>query len=102
MIPAPITPPMMECAVETGAPTHVARFNHSAAAKSAAIIAQTKVSGSATASGDTISPEMVDTTSPPAISAPAAIPPASAISGASPRLSAARRPAPATLSRASA
>ena len=38
----PITPPTIACVVETGAPTAVATFNHTAAAKSAAVIAQTK------------------------------------------------------------
>ncbi len=70
-MPAPITPPTMECVVDTGAPSQVARFSHSELAISAAIIAQMKVSGSATAAGDTIPPEMVLTTSPPAISDPA-------------------------------
>ena len=67
----PCTPPTMAWVVDTGAPNHVARFSHSAEAISAAIIAQMKVSGSATASGDTMPPEMVLTTSPPAISDPA-------------------------------
>ncbi len=70
-IPAPITPPTMECVVDTGAPSQVARFSQSDAAISADIIAQMKICGSAIASGDTMPPEMVLTTSPPAISAPA-------------------------------
>ena len=70
-MPAPITPPTMECVVETGAPIQVARFSHKADASSAAIIAQTKSRPSPSASGATIPPEMVLTTSPPAISAPA-------------------------------
>ena len=70
-IPAPITPPTTECVVETGAPTNVARFTHKAADKSAAIIAQMNVSGVPMLSGAIMPLAMVETTSPPAINAPA-------------------------------
>ena len=70
-MPAPITPPTMECVVETGAPTHVARLTQSAPARRAAIIAQMKVCVSATASGEIMPRDTVPTTSPPAIRAPA-------------------------------
>ena len=86
-IPAPITPPTIECVVETGAPSHVARFSHKAEASSAAIIAQTKTCPLPSASGAMIPPEMVETTSPPAISAPA-VSQIAAISSAPPMVSA--------------
>ena len=70
-MPAPITPPTTECVVETGAPTHVARLTQSAEEISAAIIAQTKMRGSAIPAGSMIPREIVETTSPPASSAPA-------------------------------
>jgi hypothetical protein len=69
--PTPITPPTMECVVDTGAPSQVARLIHSAPAISAAIIAHTNSCGSATLSGATIPRDTVATTSPPARSAPA-------------------------------
>ena len=70
-MPAPITPPTTEWVVETGAPTLVARFTHSAADTSAAIIAQMKLWVSATLVGSMMPLEMVETTSPPARRAPA-------------------------------
>ena len=70
-MPAPITPPTMEWVVETGAPIQVARFTHSADDSSAAIIAQTKMPSVPIVCGSMIPREMVLTTSPPAISAPA-------------------------------
>ncbi len=70
-MPAPMTPPTMAWVVDTGAPIQVARLIHSAPANRAENIAQTKTPGWATASGATIPREMVDTTSPPASSAPA-------------------------------
>lgn len=69
-MPPPITPPTMECVVETGAPSLEARLSHSAAASSAAIIAHTLVWVSASASGATMPPRTVPVTLPPAISAP--------------------------------
>ncbi len=38
-IPAPITPPTIECVVDTGALSHVAKVNHSAADRRAAAMA---------------------------------------------------------------
>jgi len=70
-IPAPMTPPTTEWVVDTGALTHVARLTQSAAEISAAIIAQMKTSAEAMAEGAMIPFEMVETTSPPARSAPA-------------------------------
>src|SRR6056297_271104 len=70
-MPAPMTPPTTECVVDTGAPTHVARFTQSAADKSAAIIAQMKVAALPMLSGAMMPFAIVETTSPPAISAPA-------------------------------
>src|SRR6056297_4363788 len=70
-IPATITPPTTEWVVETGVPTRVARFTQSAADISDAIIAQVKVFASATPAGSMIPFDMVETTSPPARSAPA-------------------------------
>ena len=70
-MPAPITPPTMECVVDTGAPRNVAKLTQSADEISAAIIAQMKTSWPATLSGLMIPLEMVETTSPPAKSAPA-------------------------------
>src|SRR6056297_604535 len=70
-IPAPMTPPTTEWVVETGAPTRVARLTQSAADRRAAIIAQMKMCASATLRGSMMSLEMVETTSPPASSAPA-------------------------------
>ena len=70
-IPAPMTPPTTECVVETGAPTQVAKFTQSADEISAAIMAQIKISESETDDGSMIPFEIVDTTSPPAKSAPA-------------------------------
>ena len=69
-IPAPITPPTTECVVETGAPTHVAKFTQSAADKSAANIAQIKMPEVCMLSGAMMPFAMVDTTSPPASNAP--------------------------------
>ncbi len=72
-IPPPITPPTMEWVVDTGAPANVARFNHNAAASNAAIMAQIKLSVSVPNWLISMMPPlMVDTTSPPAIKAPAA------------------------------
>ena len=71
-IPAPNTPPTMECVVETGAPTAVARLSHNAPANRAAIISQIKVSLSPINAGSMIPFLIVLTTSPPATSAPAA------------------------------
>ena len=72
-IPAPITPPTIECVVETGAFIIVAKFNHKAAAKSAAIIAQMKGSGFPPKAEMSMMPFLIVlTTSPPAINAPAA------------------------------
>ena len=70
-IPAPITPPTTECVVDTGAPIHVARFTQRAAERSAASIAQIKIEVVCRLSGATIPFAMVETTSPPASSAPA-------------------------------
>src|SRR6056297_3788738 len=70
-IPAPMTPPTTEWVVETGAPTLVARLTQSAAEISAASMAPTKMRASATLLGSIMPLEMVDTTSPPAKSAPA-------------------------------
>ena len=70
--PAPRTPPTMEWVVDTGAPEAVAILSQMAPASSAASISQTKTSELATALGAMMPPRMVDTTSPPAISAPAA------------------------------
>ena len=61
LTPAPRTPPTMECVVETGAPTTVARFTQMAADKRADIIAQIKMDLSAKASGATMLFEIVDT-----------------------------------------
>ncbi len=63
---------MIEWVVDTGAPKAVAMFSHTAAASNAAVISQMKRSGSVTASGRMMPFWMVETTSPPAISAPAA------------------------------
>ena len=70
--PAPSTAPTIECVVDTGAPTAVAMFNHSAAASKAASISQMKVSVSSISSGRMMPLRMVLTTSPPAMNAPAA------------------------------
>ena len=71
-MPAPSTAPTIECVVDTGAPTAVARFSHSAPASSAASMIHTKVSESLMRSGSMMPLRMVPMTSPPAISAPAA------------------------------
>ena len=68
--PAPRTPPTMECVVETGAPTAVAKFSHKAAASSPAIMIQMNVPVSPICAGSMIPLLIVPTTSPPAISAP--------------------------------
>ncbi len=70
-MPAPMTPPTTEWVVETGAPTHVARFTQSAEEISAAIIAQMNNCALAIPAGSMIPLEMVETTSPPANRAPA-------------------------------
>ena len=70
-MPAPITPPTTEWVVDTGAPTYVAKFTQSAELINAAIIAHIKTCPSATASVSMIPLEIVETTSPPAKSAPA-------------------------------
>ena len=70
-MPAPITPPTTEWVVDTGAPTHVARFTQRAADKSAASIAQINTWAVGRLSGAMMPLAMVLTTSPPAISAPA-------------------------------
>src|SRR5690554_8004853 len=69
-IPAPSTPPTMECVVETGAPIQVARLSHSAPASSAAVINHTNALGSSRVVGSIMPPLIVETTSPPAMSAP--------------------------------
>ena len=66
-----MTPPTTEWVVETGAPSQVARFTQSAEEMSAAIIAQMKTFRSASAVGSMMPLEIVETTSPPASSAPA-------------------------------
>ena len=71
-MPAPSTAPTIECVVDTGAPTAVARLSQSAPASSAASMIHTKVSESLIRSGLMMPLRMVPTTSPPAISAPAA------------------------------
>ena len=71
-MPAPSTPPTIEWVVDTGAPMAVARLSHSAPASKAAIIIQTKTSVSPIRSGSMMLLLIVPTTSPPAISAPAA------------------------------
>ncbi len=70
-MPAPSTPPTTEWVVETGAPSQVATLIHNAPASSAAIIARMKVSASPTRAGSTMPFEIVETTSPPAMIAPA-------------------------------
>ena len=70
-IPAPITPPTTECVVDTGAPTQVARLTHKAADKRAAIIAQIKTSADCIVVGAIMPFAIVETTSPPAMIAPA-------------------------------
>ena len=70
-MPAPITPPTTEWVVETGAPIHVARFIHKAAASNAAIIAQINSEADCIALGSIMPFAIVETTSPPAIKAPA-------------------------------
>ena len=71
-IPAPITPPTIEWVVETGAPTDVAKLSQTAADKRAAVIAQINTSGLVIRAGSIMPFLIVFTTSPPAISAPAA------------------------------
>ena len=72
-IPAPMTPPTMEWVVDTGAFDRVAKLSQSAAASSAAIIAQMKESVLPPNAEMSMIPFlMVLTTSPPAISAPEA------------------------------
>ena len=63
---------MIECVVETGAPSEVATLSQSALASSAASISQMKRDGSSIAAGLMMPPLMVSTTSPPAITAPSA------------------------------
>ncbi len=70
-IPAPTTPPTTAWVVDTGAPIQVARFTHSAEESRAAIIAQMKASVLGIRAGFTMPLEMVSTTSPPAMIAPA-------------------------------
>jgi hypothetical protein len=86
-IPAPSTAPTIECVVETGAPMAVAMFSHTAAAKSAGIMIQTKVSALWMRFGSMMPLRMVPTTSPPAMIAPAASKMAAMIS-APPKVSA--------------
>jgi hypothetical protein len=69
--PAPNTAPTIECVVDTGAPMAVAKLSHSAPASRAAVMTQMKRLVSAIASGLMMPPRMVETTSPPAIKAPA-------------------------------
>ena len=57
--------------MDTGAPTHVARFTQRAADSNAAIMAHMNVSGVPMLSGAMMPLAMVETTSPPAIKAPA-------------------------------
>ncbi len=71
-MPAPMTAPMMECVVETGAPRAVARLSQSAPASKAANMTQANNAGSAMASASMMPPLMVPTTSPPATMAPSA------------------------------
>ena len=71
-MPAPRTPPTIEWVVDTGAPIAVARFSHRAPASSAAIISQMNASLSPIFDGSMMPFLIVLTTSPPAISAPAA------------------------------
>src|SRR5690606_5985288 len=71
-IPAPMTAPMIECVVDTGAPTAVARLSQSAPASNAANITQANVVASPICAGSMMPPLMVPTTSPPATMAPSA------------------------------
>ena len=70
-MPAPMTPPTTACVVDTGAPTNVARLTQMAEEISAAIMALMKMPVSVTRLGSIMPLEIVATTSPPAISAPA-------------------------------
>src|SRR5690554_898846 len=70
-MPAPSTPPTIEWVVDTGAPIQVARLSQSAPANNAAVINQTKARPSSRLEGSIMPPFMVETTSPPAINAPA-------------------------------
>ena len=69
-IPAPSTPPTIECVVETGAPRAVAMFSQMAPASNAAIISHIKVSVSVICAGSMMPFLIVLTTSPPASNAP--------------------------------
>ena len=69
--PAPSTAPTMEWVVDTGAPMAVAKLSHSAPASRAEVMTQMKRPLSEIASGLMMPPRMVETTSPPAIRAPA-------------------------------
>src|SRR5688572_425264 len=71
-MPEPMTAPMMECVVDTGAPSAVARLSQSAPASSAENITQAKSAGSVMALASMMPPLMVPTTSPPATMAPSA------------------------------
>src|SRR5574343_408846 len=71
-MPAPITAPMMEWVVETGAPSTVATLSHKAPASNADNINHVNSSGLANAFGSMMPPLMVRTTSPPAMMAPSA------------------------------
>ena len=73
-MPDPMTPPTMAWVVETGAPIQVARLSHRAAASRAASMAVMKMPISAIGVGSMIPLAMVETTSPPAITAPAVLP----------------------------
>ena len=71
-MPAPMTAPMMEWVVDTGAPTAVARLSQSAPASRAENMTQANSAGSLMAAGSMMPPLMVPTTSPPATMAPSA------------------------------
>src|SRR5690606_37559258 len=71
-MPAPMTPPTMECVVETGAPSQVAMFSQMAAPSRAPVMTQTKTLASPMVSGSMMPFLTVLTTLPPAMIAPAA------------------------------
>jgi|GEM_PF-2593002 len=71
-MPLPMTPPTIECVVDTGAPSQVAMLSQIAAPSSAPIITHTKTIGSPMSAGSMMPFFTVLTTSPPAMIAPAA------------------------------
>ena len=71
-MPAPMTAPMMECVVDTGAPKAVAKFNHKAPANKAASMTLANSAGSESCLASMMPPLIVPTTSPPATIAPKA------------------------------